>query len=103
MAEEWTSPVDVAQAMLLMKQRLNRMTGISAADEYFEHRIKAAIERLNRKGITLTDSVDDLMLVVDYAVWQYGNRDKPGADPDWLKDEIRNRWLSERQVGADDP
>lgn len=103
MAEEWTSPVDVAQAMLLMKQRLNRMTGISAADDYFEHRIKAAIKQMKRKGITLTDSVEDLMLVVDYAVWQYGNRDKAGAAPDWLQDEIRERWLSERQVGKDDP
>lgn len=102
MAEE-RMPVDIDQAVLLLKQRLNRLTGISALDDYLQTLVQAAIQRLGRAGITLTDSVSDLMLVVDMAAWQYANRDKPGAEPEWLKDEKRNRWLQDRQVSSDDP
>lgn len=103
MAETQSSPVDVSQAVLLLKQRLNRLTGISALDEYLQTLVQAAIQRMGRAGITLTDSVSDLMLVVDMAAWQYANRDKPGTEPEWLQAEKRNRWLQDRQVSSNDP
>ena len=89
---------DVNQALLLMKQRKDMLTGITQRDDYMTARIRAACAELERKGIHLTDSVDDLMLVVDMAVWQYNNRDQTGAEPEWLRHMIRERWLSDRSL-----
>ena len=89
---------DVNQALLLVKQRKDMMPGISQRDDYLLARIRAAIKMLQRKGIHLTDGVDDLLLVVDLTVWQYNNRDKSGAEPEWLRNMIRERWLSDRSL-----
>ena len=97
---------DVTQALSLMKTRLNRLPGDTSLDSYFSARITAAAEELEATGITLTDSTADLMLVVDYAVWQYQNRDHPGSMPDWLRLKRRERWLGDqitREEGSDDP
>lgn len=89
---------DVNQALLMMKQRKDMLTGIYQRDDYMLLRIKAAVNELKRKGIHLTDSVDDLMLVVDMAVWQYNNRDHAGSVPDWLRVRRRERWLQDRAI-----
>lgn len=89
---------DYNQALLMMKQRKDMLTGIHQRDDYMLLRIKAAVNELQRKGIRLTDSVDDLMLVVDMSVWQYNNRDQTGAEPEWLRHRIRERWLSDRSL-----
>lgn len=95
------SEVSVYTALSLAKVRLNRMS--SELDEYLEARIRAAIGALEQTGISLTDSVDDIMLVTDYAVWQYQNRDKPGDMPEWLRLMRRERWLNNRgEVKAND-
>lgn len=91
------SEVSVYTALSLVKVRLNRMS--SELDEYLEARIRAAIGALEQTGISLTDSVDDIMLVTDYAVWQYQNRDKPGDMPEWLRLMRRERWLTNRGGG----
>ena len=85
--------VDTNLAMSLVKARLNRTQGDTSLDTYFQGRVNAAIQTLTKNGITLTDSQEDLMLVVDYAVWAYQNRDKPGGMPEWLKLVRRERWL----------
>lgn len=101
--------VDTALALQLLKTRLNRAPGASpvsaSLDDYLATRIEAAAEALEANGIQLTDSTDDLMLVVDYAAWAYSNRDKPGGMPDWLRLRRRERWLRQgaREVSADDP
>lgn len=89
--------VDTNTALNLMKVRLNRRSGDTSLDAYFMHRIQAAIEYLTGAGIALTDSTEDLMLVVDTAVWQYQNRDKPGGMPEWLRLQRRERWLRLRE------
>ena len=89
---------NVEQALLSMKQRKDMMTGITQRDDYMTMRIKAVVAELERKGIHLTDSIDDLMLVVDMAVWQYNNRDQSGAEPEWLRHRIRERWLSDASL-----
>ena len=38
---------------------------------------------------------DDLMLVVDMAVYQYQNRDSNAGMPEWLRLRRRERWLKE--------
>ena len=58
-------------------------------------RIEAAAEELKRTGITLTDSADDLMLLVDFTVWKYQNRDKAAGMPEWLRLARRERWLQQ--------
>ena len=89
--------VDLWTALSLVKTRLNRMASDKTLDAYFVQRIEAAEAELENTGISLTDSADDLMLVVDYTVWQYQNRDSAGAMPDWLRLRRRERWISQER------
>ena len=84
-------PINVQTALDLVKARLNRLD--ANLDTYLVQRVQAAVEELTRIGIKLNDSADDLMLVVDYTVWQYQNRDTPGAMPEWLRLRRRERWI----------
>ena len=88
--------VNMETALRLMKSRLNRLPGDTSLDEYLQARLDAAAKELQGKGISLTDSHDDLMLVVDKAVFDYGNRDKQTGEPDWLRLRMRERWMHER-------
>lgn len=85
--------VDNTQALSLVKTRLNRLPSDTTLDEYLTARIMTAEQALEATGIVLTASVADLMLVVDYTVWEYQNRDKPGSMPDWLRLRRRERWV----------
>ena len=87
--------VDNTQALSLVKTRLNRLPSDTTLDEYLTARIMAAEQALEATGIVLTTSVADLMLVVDYTVWEYQNRDKPGSMPDWLRLRRRERWVQQ--------
>ena len=87
-------------ALSLVKSRLNRMAADTSLDGYFTQRIAAAAAELEGTGISLTDSADDLMLLVDYTVWQYQNRDSAGSMPDWLRLRRRERWLREKRTGG---
>ena len=89
--------MDTNAALSLVKSRLNRLASDTSLDEYLTARITAAEKELEAIGIHLSaDAPDDLMLLVDYTVWQYQNRDKPGGMPDWLRLKRRERWLRER-------
>lgn len=87
--------VDNTQALSLVKARLNRLPSDTTLDGYLTARIMAAEQALEATGIVLTASVADLMLVVDYTVWEYQNRDKPGSMPDWLRLRRRERWVQQ--------
>jgi hypothetical protein len=87
-------------ALPLVKQRLNRTDTV--LDTYLTTVIRSAELELTRKGIYLQDDVDDLMVLVDYAVWRYKNRDEPGGMPQWLSLRIRERWLSPKGRDAVD-
>ena len=87
--------VDTTQALALVKTRLNRLQSDTTLDAYFTARISAAIQELEGTGIRLTDSAEDLLLVVDYTVWQYQNRDSAAGMPDWLRLRRRERWIRE--------
>ena len=93
--------VNTETALSLVKSRLNRTAASTPLDEYFTQRINAAAAELEGTGISLTDSADDLMLLVDYTVWQYQNRDSAGAMPEWLRLRRRERWLREKRTGGD--
>lgn len=86
---------DFQMALDLVKARLNRPAADTHLDDYFMQRIEAAAGELTKAGITLTETAEDLMLLVDYTVWQYQNRDKPGNMPEWLRLKRRERWLQQ--------
>lgn len=94
--------VDERDALALVKHRLNRLPGDTSLDNYLGYRIKAAIEELERTGIHLDNGNEDLLLVVDIAVWQYQNRDSGAGMPDWLRLRRRERWLQQREADTDD-
>lgn len=87
--------VNVTQALALVKTRLNRLQTDTVLDPYFTARISAAVQELEGTGIRLTDSAEDLLLVVDYTVWAYQNRDSAAGMPDWLRLRRRERWIRE--------
>ena len=91
--------IDNARALALVKARLNRLPGDTTLDDYLSARIESAARELEGTGITLTDTPDDLLLVVDYTVYQYQSRDKPGGMPDWLRLRRRERWMRQ-EVGG---
>lgn len=99
MADNTTSAIDSASALALLKTRLNRLPGDTSLDDMLGRRIEAATQQLTAIGINLTDSTRDLMLVVDYAAWQYQNRDKPGGMPEWLRRERFERWVESGVTG----
>lgn len=92
--------IDTNQALALVKTRLNRLQTDTVLDPYFTARINAAVQELEGSGIRLTDSVEDLLLVVDYTVWQYQNRDSAETMPPWLRLRRRERWVREGVGGA---
>lgn len=93
---------DNKTALDLVKARLNRLKNDTSLDEYLTARIEAAVGEIELKGIHLTDQTADMILVVDYTVYQYSARDKDGGMPEWLRLRIRERWLNERGA-VDDP
>lgn len=86
--------MNTAQALALVKARLNRLQSDTTLDEYLLARIEAAQQELNRMlRVDLDDGMDDLLLLVDYTVWSYQNRDQSGATPQWLRLRMRERFL----------
>lgn len=92
--------INMDAALSLMKARLNRPAADTHLDEYLAGRLEAAYAELEGVGIQLADTPDDLMLLVDTAVWQYQNRDKQAGMPDWLRLRRRERWLRGRRENA---
>lgn len=88
---------DKQTALDLAKARLNRLPVDTSLDAYLAARIDAAVGEITGKGINLTGDTDDTLLVVDYAVFQYGARDNQNGLPEWLRQRIRERWLRERR------
>lgn len=85
---------DAQTALAMMKARLNRLPEDTSQDEYLTARIESAAGELKRDGIELTPGMEDTMLLVDKAVWDYQNRDKSAGMPDWLRLRRRERWLA---------
>lgn len=80
-------------ALAYVKARREYLRLPKEKEEYLIKRIEAAAGRLADNGITVTDSAQDLMLLVDMTVWEETNRDKPGSMPEWLRMARRERWL----------
>ena len=82
----------------LIKVRLNRAD--TTLDYYLSTRIVAARDELEHKGVSLNLAVtEDCVFLADFATWQYLNRDKAGAMPEWLRLALRERFLRNRGDG----
>ncbi len=87
----------------IVKARLNRLASDTTLDPYLISRIEAAESELEGTGIHLVDNdTEDQVLLADFVVWQYGNRDKPGGMPDWLRLKRRERWLRDQAKNEGD-
>lgn len=82
-------------ALDLVKARLNRLSTDTSLDEYLSARIGAAVDEIEGTGIKLRETQEDLLLVVDYTVWAYQNRDNAIGMPEWLRLRRRERWIRE--------
>jgi hypothetical protein len=85
---------DVPTVLPIVKARLNRLD--NALDDYLTSRIQAAAAELEGNGIVISEEPDDIVLLADYTVWKYENRDKPGGMPEWLRLARRERWLRQK-------
>lgn len=82
----------------MVKARLNRLPGDTMLDDYLWAVIEGSMDELRRMGLKLdTENSGDLMLVTDYACWNYRNRDKAEDMPRWLRLKIRERWIGENR------
>lgn len=89
-----------ATVLGIVKARLNRLASDISLDDYLKKRIEAADAELARIGIKLVaGNVDDEVLLADYVVWRYQNRDQNTGMPEWLRLARRERWLKERGNG----
>lgn len=71
-------------------------------DAYLIELIKATIEEIKRRGITLDlRSADDFMLVVDYAAWTYRKRQEDIPLANNIQHRLRNRIIKERSKSSD--
>ena len=87
----------------IVKARLNRLASDTTLDPYLTSRIEAAESELEGTGIHLVDNdTEDQVLLADFVVWQYGNRDKPGGMPDWMRLKRRERWLRDQAKNEGD-
>ena len=90
------TPQSLETVLSLVKARLNRMDGDTSLDSYLTPRIESALQELNgMMRSDLADTTQDMLLLCDYAVWQYQCRDQSGAAPDWLRKRLRERFLKE--------
>jgi len=86
-----------ATVLGIVKARLNRLASDVSLDDYLKKRIEAADAELARIGIKLVaGNVDDEVLLADYVVWRYQNRDQNAGLPEWLRLARSERWLKER-------
>lgn len=98
-----TDETIVNTALPIMKTRLHRLAGDTSLDETaLLPRLRGAVLVLKKNGIRLTDSIDDVDLLVDYAVWRYQNRDQPGEMPAWLKKLRWERFLTDKLEEGDE-
>jgi hypothetical protein len=68
----------------------------TAYDERLLSYLDSAKQRIEREGITLTDTVEDTTLVIQYAAWMWQDRDKGTGMPRMIRYALNNRLFSEK-------
>lgn len=73
----------------------------NAYDTRLMQYLRAAEEEISREGITLSDTVSDNELVIQYAAWKWRNRQTGETIPRMLRYALNNRLFSEKMRDAD--
>lgn len=84
-----------ASALALLKVDLGILNS-TAYDQRLAAIIDASVLAVTREGATLTDSVEDIQLIVMYAGWLWGKRDSGEGMPQNLRWMLNNRIFSEK-------
>lgn len=85
-------------ALQLLKARMDR-AGLDVPPDLlsdWRSRLEVAKKRLEEKGVVFdedADSISDNSLIADFAAWMLKNRDESGSMPEWLRLEIRERFI----------
>lgn len=91
--------MDGATKLTLLKIDLQIST--DKLDAYLDAMLSAAAAAIAREGITIADTAEDGMLVVQYAAYLYRKRrEQDTAMPRYLRWMLNNRLLSQRMGGA---
>lgn len=84
-----------ASALALLKVDLGILNS-TAYDQRLTAIIDASVSTVTREGATLTDSVEDIQLIVMYAGWLWRKRDSGEGMPQNLRWMLNNRIFSEK-------
>lgn len=80
--------------LALLKSNLGIMN--TARDDYLTQILLSAKSEIEVKGITLTENVEDTMLLCDYAAWRFRGRGEDTPIPQNIMIRIRERQIKER-------
>ncbi len=87
----------MADADVLKILKLDLQISVNSLDDYLLTIIQAARNFIANEGISLTDSISDMMLVEMYAAYLYRKRREENAVmPRMLRWNLNNRLLSEK-------
>lgn len=91
--------MDGATKLTLLKIDLQIST--DKLDAYLDAMLSAAAAAIAREGITIADTAEDGMLVVQYAAYLYRKRrEQDTTMPRYLRWMLNNRLLSQQMGGA---
>lgn len=85
--------------MALLKADLDLLSVPKEREAYLTQQIEAAKSMIQREGITLTDTPEDIQLVVMYAAWLYRKRNTGEGMPRMIRYALNNRVISQRGQG----
>lgn len=88
------------EALIILKTDLGITSTVK--DDYFTKLLETCLTELKNKGIILSlNNTEDLMLISDYAAWQYRKRQENVPISNNLQFRIRNRVVKARSVDTD--
>lgn len=92
-----------AEAVLaLLMQDLGELYPTEARRAYLLQTVQAASAFVEREGVTLTDSVEDMQLTEMYAAWLIRKRNTPEPMGRALRWALNNRVFSEKAAVSTD-
>lgn len=87
----------MADSDILTILKVDLQIAVNRLDEYLLALIQSARRFITQEGITLSDSMDDAVLVEMYAAYLYRRRrEENAAMPRMLRYALNNRLLSEK-------
>jgi len=87
--------------MLLEMLKVDLGITTTAYDERLGQYLSSAQAQIEREGITLTDSVDDMQIIVMYAAWMWRRRDGMEGMPRMLRYALNNKLFSQKMQEED--